>query len=133
MQSEPIHWRPEGWQLLACGALHVPEPKPRWGLICCRRNITEVTCLACLRAFGRATRSSGSGTFPGPAAAAGNGPAAEVATSASGRSDGAPGTAGADPLQGIADPIPNLPEIGHRLSHFDRRPNRLQPDRKKWT
>src|SRR5258708_27612822 len=111
MQSEPIHWRPEGWQLLACGALHVPEPKPRWGLICCRRNITEVTCLACLRAFGRATRSSGSGTFPGPAGAAGNGPAAEVATSASGPSAGAPGTAAADPFPRMADAMQNPPGL----------------------
>src|SRR5258708_36125503 len=117
MRSGPIHWRPEGWQLLACGALHVPEPKPRWGLICCRRNITEVTCLACLRAFGRATRSSGSGTFPGPAGAAGNGPAAEVATSASGRAAGVPCSAAADPLQGMADAIPYHAEIEPRLFH----------------
>jgi len=131
VQSELIHWRPEGWQLLACGALHVPEPKPRRGLICCRRNITEVTCPDCLRVFGRATRSSGSETFPGPAGAAGNGPAAEVATSASAPSAGAHGTAAADPVQGMADAIQNLPEIELRLFHSDRRRNGLYVDGRK--
>jgi hypothetical protein len=132
VQAKPIHWRPEGWQLLACGAPHT-EWQPGAGY-CCRTAITEVTCPACLRAFGRAMSLSGSETFPAPADAGGNGPdpststAAAAATSEGAPSSGAPGTAAAEcSICDSAEPHPPH-TLELRLFHSDRRRNGVYID-----
>lgn len=127
-QTEPVHWRPEGWQLLACGAPHY-YPARGDGPICCRVNITEVSCPNCLRIFGVAMRSNGSEMFPGPADAAGNGPApstsaaAEADTSESAPSAGAPGTADPDEKRALhAALAAHLATAGIELRLGGRRP-----------